>query len=143
MKLELHLIPQSTFYFNLRNFLGKEWNKLSKEIRSKNGRTCQLCGWKEQQGHYTHLHEVWEFNDELLEQKLKGFECLCPTCHAVHHWGLSQLQGKNMDYLLRHACKVNNCSKEEFTTHVCESFIVWEKRSKQQWQINYNLGVLK
>lgn len=133
--LGLQLIPKTSFHFNLRNFLGKEWSNLSKEIRNKHNRTCQICGWKEHGNQYTHLHEVWEFYEKLIEQRLIGFECLCPTCHAVHHWGFSEIQGKNMEYLLNHACSVNKCSVEEFSQHIKESFLVWKQRSLKQWNI--------
>jgi hypothetical protein len=34
VKLELHLIPESTFYGNLRNKIGRQkWTTLSKKIR--------------------------------------------------------------------------------------------------------------
>ncbi len=92
MKLELHLIPRSSFCTNLRNNLSRtKWDQLSKKIRGEANFTCEICGANK----ITHLHEVWEFKDGI--QKLVQFECLCPQCHAVHHWGLSDLQGKDMD----------------------------------------------
>jgi hypothetical protein len=140
MKLNLQLVPQSAFCKNLRNKVGQSrWSSLSKQIRASNHFTCQLCGTKENRKIklYTHLHEVWEYDDDKLIQKLAGFECLCPTCHAVHHWGLSQLRGMDMDMLVRHACKVNNCTKDEFMKHVYESFDLWRKRSIEiNWELD-------
>lgn len=143
MKLELHLVPQSCFYSNLRKVLKSNWTQLSKDIRGKADLTCQICGWR--QGHsspvlgrrYTELHEVWEYDEEKKVQKLVEFECLCPACHAVHHWGYSQVSGKDMDFLMYHACHVNGCSKSEFTQHLIESKEIWERRSFLSWKTDF------
>ena len=131
MKLELHLIPQTSFYSNLRNKIGRtEWDKLSRKIRSERNFTCELCGSTNK----THLHEVWEFKKNI--QKLVRFECVCQTCHAVHHWGLSEVQGRNMDFLTKHACKVNDCTLNQWHAHLNESFRTWTKRSEKQWKVD-------
>lgn len=139
MKLKLALIPASSFCVNLRKTMKpEEWRKLSREVRSKANRTCQYCGWQEDYDtqEYTHLHEVWEFDEKNQVQKLVGFECICPTCHNVHHWGFAQVSGVDMDKLLKHACKVNGCSALEFKKHIEESFQEWNRRSEIDWQVD-------
>jgi len=135
LKLKLHLIPSGSFYSNLRNQLTQnEWSRISKMVRGYHGK-CQFCGWKPSifRKEYTHLHEVWNFENGI--QQLVDFECVCPTCHYVHHWGKSQIDGLNMDFLLRHACKVNKCSEEIFKQHIEDSFWEWQMRSQCEWNL--------
>jgi len=137
MKLQLHLIPESSFYSNLRNKLGEtQWSQISKMVRGYHGNTCQLCGWVQnpQRKLYTHLHEIWDFKDGV--QTLIDFECVCPTCHSVHHWGLSNIQRKDMKFLVKHACKVNECTEDEFIKHIEQAGKEWKARSKSEWELN-------
>lgn len=139
LKLKLHLIPSSAFYCNLKNKLGMgEWKKISTLVREKKESKCQFCGWVEdkKRKQYTHTHEEWEFIDG--EQRLVDFECVCAECHKVHHWGRSSICGLNFEYLIKHACKVNRCTRSEFERHVEESFLEWEERSKTKWTMNIN-----
>lgn len=135
LKLKLHLIPGSAFCNNIRNDMGDRWKELSRYVRNWYHRTCQYCGWQEQPyaRQYTQLHEIWEWDEETRTQRLAGFECLCPTCHAVHHWGFSQISGKDMDALLKHACWVNQCTEEEFKKHLVEAKKEWDRRSEIKW----------
>jgi len=139
MKLELQLIPASSFCSNLRNHIGQDkWTLLSKKIRNEHKRKCQICGWQESytQRQYTHLHEVWSFDMKTGIQKLVGFECICPTCHNVHHWGCSELRGEDMDKLIAHACRINKCTRIEWMAYVDKSFREWSKRSDIEWNID-------
>lgn len=133
LKLELNLIPASSFGSNLRKKLGRKWDTLSKRIRGERRFICDICNAK---GKTTHLHEVWEFDEKNKIQKLIGFECICVTCHSVHHWGLSKIQGKNMNALMNHACNVNQCKRKVFNKHLLESFETWRRRSDCNWTLN-------
>ena len=135
MKLELHLIPKTSYYINLRNYLGSGWKVISDSIRAKNDFTCQYCNLKKDPKNI-HLHEVWEFSKETSVQKLVKFECICSTCHSIHHWGLSMIQGKNMPFLSKYACKINNCSIFEWNSYVEECFEEWKKRSEISWKVD-------
>lgn len=132
-KLQLHLIPETCFGFNLRNHLGSQWSKLSKKIRQERGYRCDICNIRLPKKSM-HLHEVWDFTDGI--QKLIGFECICYVCHGVHHWGLSQIHGKNMEHLLKHACKVNDCYDWEFVNHIRDSAEIWKERSSHKWELD-------
>lgn len=141
MRLKLQLIPEGAFYSNLRKSLDPiVWQQLSKKIRGEHNFTCQFCGWKQkpQLNEWTHLHEVWEFDDVKKIQKLVGFECVCPTCHLVHHWGYASLSGKDLDMLLNHACEVNKCTQIEFDKHIDEAFKEWNGREGVEWEIDFN-----
>ncbi|MCK9441980.1 MAG: hypothetical protein M0Q13_11235 [Methanothrix sp.] len=77
-----------------------------------------------------------EIFEEQKIQKLIKFECICNVCHSVHHWGILSLQGKNMDFLTQHACKINDCSIEEWQEYVVNCFKEWRERSLINWKID-------
>jgi hypothetical protein len=135
MKLTAELVPSTVWYSSLYRLLPSDvWNSIRNEIIAKNGRKCQICG--ETIG-TMNLHEIWNYDDVNYIQKLYGFILLCRMCHHVKHIGLAGIlanEGK-LDYneVIRHFCKVNNCSEKEFNEHVKDAFRIWEKRSQHPW----------
>lgn len=136
MKLEIHLVPESAFHNNLRTKIRRDWQQLSRNIRASKNFTCDMCGLRNDRPGSTHLHEVWEYDDDKCIQKLVGFECVCEVCHAVHHWGYSKVSGRDLDRLFHHACRVNGCTINEFHEHIDTSFEVWRERSKKTWTLD-------
>jgi hypothetical protein len=139
MKLTAELVPSTVWYSSLFRLLPREvWNNLREDIIRENGRKCQICG--ETEG-TMNLHEIWHYDDMNHVQKLGGFILLCRMCHHVKHIGLAGIladEGK-LDYkeVVRHFCKVNNCSEAEFETHVNNAFMMWKKRSQYQWKQDF------
>lgn len=136
MKLKIELVPKPLWGINLRRVFGEtDWNVLSRSVRGNKGFKCEICGWEEDRKNrkYTHCHEVWKYDDENKVQSLERFECLCPDCHAVHHWGHSKVTGRDMDALQGHAMAVNNCTKEEWEEHIQEETFMWHVRSVEEW----------
>lgn len=87
------------------------------------------------------LHEIWKYDDFKHTQKLEGFILLCEMCHHVKHIGLAGIladEGR-LDYnnVIRHFCKVNNCSEKEFEKHRKEAFEIWQNRSQQKWKQDF------
>ena len=137
MKLELCLIPTTSFYDNLRVKLPpKRWMQLSNQIRHDHYYTCELCGYTGNPNQL-HAHEQWEWDDEKLTQTLKKIVCVCDTCHSTQHWGLTHTKGYNMDVFCAHAAKVNGCTQKEFMEHVEESFKKWNERSTKRWTVQF------
>lgn len=136
MKLTVELVPKTVWRDSLAKLLPRNiWNNIRNDIIDKNGKKCQICG--ETEGIMS-LHEIWNYDDVNHVQKLDGFILLCSMCHHVKHIGLAGIlasQGK-LDYneVIRHFCKVNNCSEKEFEEHVDSAFKIWEKRSQYQWK---------
>ena len=87
------------------------------------------------------LHERWNYDDVNHVQKLEGFILLCKMCHHVKHIGLAEIladEGKlDYDEVIKHFCKVNNCSIKEFEKHVDDAFAIWRERSLQQWKQDF------
>lgn len=149
MKLRIELVPRTSWYNNLRKKIDPtDWKLISGYVRDMNDRTCEICGWKEADhpGEYTHCHEVWRYEGDgehqlLLDgcehvQVLDRFECVCPTCHSVHHIGHSQIIGKDIGKLRKHAMKVNNCSGDEWLVYEAACWATWYLRSKVQWEVD-------
>jgi hypothetical protein len=135
----VELVPSTVWESSLYRLMPREiWNRIRDDFIEENGRKCQICG--ETTG-TMNLHEIWNYDDTKHIQKLEGFILLCKMCHHVKHIGLAGIlaeEGK-LDYneVIRHFCKVNNCSEEEFEKHREEAFEIWEKRSKFEWKQDF------
>jgi hypothetical protein len=139
MRLEIELVPSTVWESSLYRLLPKEvWNDIRDGIIKESGRKCQICG--ETDG-TMNLHEIWEYEDVKHVQKLKGFILLCRMCHHVKHIGLAGIlanEGKlDYDEVIKHFCKVNNCSEKDFEKHVDKAFEIWRERSKLQWKQDF------
>lgn len=141
MKLEIDLVPRTTWYNNLRKVLPKhEWDKIRKGIYAKFNYSCAICG----DGGRMNCDEIWEFDDKNCIQKLRGLQAVCENCHHVKHIGFVQIQiSKNiwpdsmLDDLKKHFIKVNSTTVDVFNNHVKEAFKIWRERSKKEWKIDF------
>lgn len=137
LKLDIELVPSSSWGLNLRNLLmPKMWKKLREEVVAKYNNRCAVCG----KGGKLHAHEVWNYDDKNHIQKLKDIITLCTMCHATKHIGLAGIQasekGSSYENLIKHFMKVNNCSREVFEKHLKSAFQKFEERSHYEWQID-------
>jgi hypothetical protein len=53
----------------------------------------------------------------------------------VKHYGFAQMRGLEQ-VAFDHLCKVNDWSKLTATQYVREAFILWKKRSSQNWVVD-------
>jgi len=129
--LDIELVPKSTWYQNVRSAVSKQaW----KELRALYLKLqCQYCGYKG----ILHLHEIWYFDDVNHVQTLKGFVTVCNMCHHIKHLGLAGLLGQrgDIDYdrVIKHYCRINECTLEDFIADRTEAFKLWEERSACEW----------
>lgn len=142
--LTVDLIPQEAWGINLRSELPKaQWDALRRSVYRKAKYRCEICGgtgteWP------VECHEIWEFDEKEQTQKLVRLIALCPDCHAVKHFGRTQVVG-NMDKAVEHILKVNGWTKKQLMDHLDEAFRLWRQRMAIQWQLdlsylkNYNL----
>ena len=116
-KLTIELVPQSSFYSNVRSNVTKsEWDIIRKKCYKESNYKCEICddvGPK----HPVECHEIWEYDDENLIQKLTGFISLCPKCHSVKHIGLAQIQGR-YDIAFKKLMEVNNWSSQDAENYI-------------------------
>lgn len=138
MKLEIELVPESAFGANVRSAVPRaEWDRIRRETYRKAGYLCEVCGGAGRR-HPVECHEVWEFDQEKLVQKLVGFVALCPMCHAVKHMGLASIRGVHEE-ALAHFAKVNGMSLAKAARAEGEAWRVWGERSCFKWRLDLSL----
>ena len=128
-KLNIQLIPQTSWYKNLRSIL-PNWKDVSEHIRNTQT-VCQICGSND----CLHAHEVWEYDDEKHEQSLKNIVCVCEACHNVIHMGHANIDGRSMEAMERY-CRINQISEEEAKKDINDAFRIWRRRSQYEWHLN-------
>lgn len=135
--LTIELIPASSWYDNIRKIFPKSgWDKIRKYVYAEYNNQCGICKSQER----LHCHEVWDYDDEKHIQKLKGFIALCQLCHHVKHIGFAGIEaskGKlDIEKVIQHFMKVNNCDRITFDKHYKEAFEKWEERSHYDWDLD-------
>lgn len=121
------LIPYSMHGKNVRAVLSAEdWKELARIVYKEAGHHCEICGAKGQM----ECHEIWDFNDKKLIQKLVGLITLCPDCHRVKHIGLARKMGWFGD-ALDHMAKVNRISKKKAKKYIEYAEMEVKKRKEE------------
>jgi hypothetical protein len=134
-KLDIELIPKSSWYKNVRSEVSKEeWDKIRKYVYKRANYTCEICGGKGNKWP-VECHEIWKFNDDENIQELIGFIALCPDCHMVKHIGLANAQGKGRE-ALTHLAEVNGWSGDDAMDYVHYKFLEWTERGENLWTID-------
>jgi len=137
MKLEIELVPKTSWYNNLRKILpGSEWDRIRKEAYRNANYRCEICG---QEGRLS-CHEIWSYDDIESIQKLEGFQALCDDCHMIKHIGFAGIQASkgllDMDKLISHFMKVNNVNADDFKIHKAKAISTWAERSRREWTVD-------
>lgn len=137
LRLTIELIPQTSWFNNLRSLLPySSWQLLRKRVIKDAHNRCGICNASGD----LECHETWNFDDISHIQKLTSLLPLCHLCHAVKHFGLSQLRSSrgeiDMEILIQHFIKINSCNRQVFNKHKTEAFLLFEERSKYQWRID-------
>jgi len=132
--LRIELVPQPTWHVNVRSRVSQDtWNRVRLMfLRDK----CQICGFRGR----LYCHEVWSYDDARHIQKLIGLEFLCELCHSVKHLGFVGVAAErgDVDYaeIVKHYCRVNGCSIEQFLRDREEAFRVFRERSQHEWTVD-------
>lgn len=139
MKLTIELVPKTAWYTNVRsNVTQAEWDVIRKKCYAQASHKCEICGdVGTNQGvkHKVECHEIWHYDDENHTQTLTGLIALCPNCHKSKHVGLAQIKGEE-DIVINQLMSVNGMTEDEAVKYIDESFEVWSKRSKSEWELN-------
>lgn len=135
MKLEIELVPATSFYNNVRSIVPSEkWDILRKQCYKNANYQCEICGGKGEKWPIE-CHELWQYDDKNNIQKLIRLIGLCPNCHEVKHFGHTQLMG-NSERAISHMMKVNNIDRKEVEKIIENSFEIWRERSLYDWEID-------
>ena len=135
MKLTIELVPQTSWYSNVRSNVSiKEWDIIRRKYYKKTNYKCGICGGIGNK-HPVECHEIWFYDDKNKKQILKGMIALCPNCHKVKHAGLAGMRGET-DIVIAQLCKVNGMNKDEAKQYLDKSFEIWLERSKHKWELD-------
>lgn len=137
-KLEMEMVPRTTWYKNLRYYLSQEeWDGIRrKTYRIYKGR-CGICGVSAKMN----CHEIWEFDDRKHIQKLKGFIALCKNCHLLKHLAFTEMActKEEENELMQHFMKVNNCTEKDYKKHEKAVWKKFFKRSEFEWTVDFGI----
>ena len=141
-RLTIELVPKTCHFSNVRTCLSTtNWDKIRKISYENANNKCEICGdTGKNQGHKHNVecHEIWNYDEETLTQKLIGLISLCPKCHQVKHIGRAIAIGKK-DECYRHLIYVNKWTIEQVQNHVLASFELHKERSKYEWTLDLSL----
>ncbi len=135
LRLTIELVPRPCWYSNLRTTSPRAaWDKLRKQVYAQYNYRCGVC----QVEHVTlHCHEIWQYDDILHIQKLNGFIALCEMCHHckhIGHAGILASEGKlDLNKVIEHFMRVNQCSRAEYDEHSNEAWSIWAERNNYTW----------
>lgn len=108
------LIPYSMHYKNVRAILSfADWQTIARISYKNSHYKCDICSTKGK----LECHEIWQFDDSNLVQKLVGLTSLCPDCHRVKHIGLAKKMG-HYKTTIKHMAKVNKISVNKAERYV-------------------------
>lgn len=133
------MVPSSSWGKNLRSVLSTHaWDVIRKAAYARTGRLCIVCGGKGS-AHPVEADEVWGYDLKTQVQTLVTVASLCPDCHAVRHWGKTQLDGAEREAEVKnHLAYVNGMTLEQTDKLVKKAIKDWEKRNKLTWTMDYS-----
>ena len=151
-KLSVEMTPitvrSNLFQIYMKNKKIKEWSEIKEELLLREGSKCWICG---KQSAHLHIHEFWDYNDNTHTAELKELHHLCDLCSKIKKtdlwfftdFGKEQLKKLSITQgdLVKHYCKVNNCTIQDFTINWKETVDRWYERNQYNWK--QNLGVYK
>lgn len=134
MKLEIELIPRTTFFTNVRSIFPERWSKIRKACYSAANNRCEICdgvgeSWP------VECHEVWHYDFKNKIQKLVRLIALCPACHEVKHFGLANLKGRTAQ-AKAHLMLINGITEEQADVYIAQAFAEWHLKNKVQWKLD-------
>jgi hypothetical protein len=133
--LTIELVPRPCWYSNMRTNVSRvTWDKLRKQVYAEYNYHCGVC---QIENVTLHCHEIWQYDDILHIQKLNGFVALCEMCHHCKHMGHASIlatEGKlDLNKVIEHFMRVNQCSRAEYDEHSDKARSTWSERNKHQW----------
>lgn len=143
-KLEVEMVPSSTWGINLRSALKRsDWDLIRRDCYKAAGYVCEICGGTGPT-HPVECHERWKYDDKKHIQKLVGVISLCPLCHKAKHLGRTQcLEESIFDDVIRHIRKVNKWSKADLDTYLIDISQEYELRDGYTWVVDMNWAAAK
>jgi hypothetical protein len=150
-KLSVELIPttvrsNSLFYYFNQNKMLEGWTKIISQLIEREGQQCWIC---EKESKQLHLHEFWTFDDENHRMILQELHHVCNLCDKLLNanlWFLTDYGREQLlkleilpEDLIKHYCKVNDCSLKDFGKDWRRAVDTWKKRNTVIWEVNFGI----
>lgn len=135
-KLQIQLIPETSWFYNLRKVLPKRrWDQLRKKVYAYYQYQCAACRARGK----LHAHEVWQFDMKTKRQRLIRIVALCELCHAVEHLGHTEMarSGQYLAKVIKHGRQVMGCSIHQFAKKRNAAIELWRKRNRYEWKVDF------
>ena len=139
--LFVDLVPASCWFTNVRTCIADaDWDRLRRMVYGRAAQRCEACGRgpDRRDGPRLEAHERWDYDDSAGVQQLRRLICLCSWCHAVTHFGLTAVRGRE-DWALGHLQAVTGLDLEQAVAHVDAAFALWERRSARAWALDLSM----
>jgi Domain of unknown function (DUF5710) len=139
--LSVDLIPKSAWFTNVRSCVSPEdWERLRTMVTRRAWQRCEFCSANRdpEMQRRLEVHERWAFDDASRVQTLRRLVCICSDCHAVVHYGVTQIQG-DVEAAFEHLIAVAELDVPQAKAHVLDAFRVWEERSQHQWDLDLSM----
>ena len=141
-KIYIQPVPRGNWGDNLATLLPEEvWIWLRKEIHKRGKHQCELCG---DILTTLHCHESWYYDDKAHTQTLYSLMSICRECHNCIHWFRTEGEVRKGNFpagyiteLRNHFIKVNECSRNQFNSHLEWCMIKMNTRMRFPYTINY------
>jgi len=141
-KLTVELIPSTCHFSNVRTTVKKQdWDKIRFISYKAADNKCEICkdtGKNQGYKHNVECHEIWEYDDKNLIQKLVGLISLCPTCHLCVHYGRARTTNKKI-LCENHIRNINKWGSNMFRKHLEMAYAKYKARSKYQWSLDISI----
>lgn len=133
--LTCELVPRSTWAKNIRTLMKPElWDIVRRKAYRAARYKCEVCSGRGPKWP-VECHEKWAYHENTGKQELVKLVALCPSCHAVKHWGYSRINGKEAE-CRDHLAFVNGWTKEQIDFHIEEVFQQWKALSRLRWEVD-------
>jgi len=136
---EIVLIPEPSWGKGLADLAYRQgtgfrgnWNRITKRELARAGGKCEYC--RAADGRLV-VHEEWEFDEDRLRQRLKGYKVSCRDCNLILHAGRTSLSGY-LDDAKEHFEKVTGLSINELALAVLSATAEWKRRSRKKWRVD-------
>ncbi|HME19284.1 MAG TPA: hypothetical protein VKF15_06100 [Nitrososphaerales archaeon] len=136
---EIVLVPEPSWGRSLADLAYRKgtgfrgnWNRITKRELARAGGKCEYCGAAD--GRLV-VHEEWEFDDETLTQRLKGYKVSCLDCNLIVHAGRASISGY-LDDAKEHFEKVTGLSINALIAAVLSATAEWKRRSRKKWRVD-------
>lgn len=135
-RLSVELVPVPCWGRNLRSRVSFPlWESVRQWCLASSHGKCLVCGASGSRARIE-CHEVWDYQDTVLVQRLAAVVPLCSLCHEAKHSGLANVRGRARftERRLRH---LNEWSEEQLDQYLALTYHLWALRSKNNWRRDY------